>query len=347
MTAPTHPNDLTSGSVRSHLTRLSGYLLLGFVANNASYLMDAVYLGILGTEALAAIAFAFPVTFGLNAVARGFATGAASVMARALGARERERAALAASNCFLLVALFCLLCIIVGYAFAADLFRLMGAREEVLALTRSYILIWLLAFPALAITTVGTLMLRAIGSAAVAGFIMTGSALLQIAIAPVLIFGWLGAPELGIDGAAWAVLLSRGLGLMFCLYWYARRERLLVWGPGELAGYWASILHIGIPASANNLIVPLSAGIVTRLLASYGPAVVAGFGVASRLEVFTAMPAMAIASSVGPLVGQNWGAGDFSRVLETMRIAYRFCLAWGFVALVLMLLAAEDLVELI
>ena len=345
--AHAHAYDLTAGSIPRHLTQLSGYLLIGFIANNASYLMDVVYLGTLGMEALAAIAFAFPVTFALNAIARGLATGAASVMARALGGRNRVRAAITASHCFVLVVLFCLACIVAGVFYAANLFELMGASGNVRELAVSYMLVWLIAFPALAITTVGTLMLRAIGNAPVAGFIMTGGALLQVLIAPFLIFGWLGLPALGIEGAAWAVLFSRGMSAVFCLYWYASHERLLVLAPAELWRSWASIIHIGIPASANNLIVPLSAGIVTWLLASYGPAVVAGFGVASRVEVFISMPAMAVASSVGPLVGQNWGAGDFSRVLETMRIAYRFCLAWGFLALVMMLFTAELMVSLI
>lgn len=330
-----------------HLTRLTGYLLLGFIGNNASTLMDVVYLGILGTNALAAIAFAFPVTYACNAVARGFATGAASVMARALGAGDRERVATSASHCFVLVVVFCLVCFVAGYLYAPDLFQAMGAQDEVLALAARYMHVWFIAFPALAVTTVGTLMLRAIGSAATAGYLMSGGALLQALIAPFLIFGWLGLPALGIAGAAWAVLLSRAVSMVLCLYWYATRERLLVLALPKLMHSWSSILHIGIPASANNLIVPLSAGVITKLLSSFGPAVVAGYGIASRIEVFTSMPAMAVASSVGPLVGQNWGAGDFSRVLETMRIAYRFCLAWGAFALVAMLLGAELVVSLI
>lgn len=347
---PTHDtpalaNDLTAGPVGLHLTKLSTYLLIGFIANNASYLMDVVYLGALGIDALAAIAFAFPATYALHAITRGFATGAASVMARALGSGDRERVAVVASHCFVIALLFCMVCA-AGYALVAKLFALMGAHGDALALTVRYMLIWLIAFPALAITTVGTLMLRAIGQAPVAGLLTTGGALLQVFVAPFMIFGWLGMPALGIEGAAWAVLVGRGVSAILCVYFYAR-ERLLVVSFREFPSSCASILHIGIPASANNLIVPLSAGVITRLLADYGPAVVAGFGVASRLEVFISMPAMAVASSVGPLVGQNWGAGNFSRVSETMGIADRFCLAWGLLALVAMLLAAEPMVSLI
>jgi Na+-driven multidrug efflux pump len=162
---------------------------------------------------------------------------------------------------------------------------------------------------------------------------------------PFLIFGWPGFPALGIAGAAWAFVIARALSFLYCMYWIGAKEGLLVTrGAGFLASSRA-ILHVGMPAMATNLIAPLSTGIVTRFVAEFGHAVVAGFGAASRIDAMMAMVVIAISSAVGPFVGQNWGARQFDRVHRAMQLCYRMSIGWGFVSLVFMLVAGTWLVE--
>jgi Na+-driven multidrug efflux pump len=128
------------------------------------------------------------------------------------------------------------------------------------------------------------------------------------------------------------------------MYSLAFNERLL---RGSLHGWFDStrqILHVGIPAVASNLVPPLSTGIVTRLLAGFGHAVIAGFSVASRIEAVMSMVVIAVGASVGPFVGQNWGAQRFERVREALRLCNGFCVAWGLASFALMLLCARVVV---
>jgi Na+-driven multidrug efflux pump len=102
-----------------------------------------------------------------------------------------------------------------------------------------------------------------------------------------------------------------------------------------------SILSIGIPAAATNLISPLSVGLITSMLARYGPEAVAGFGVASRVEAMSLIVPLAISVSIGPFVGQNWGAQQYGRISRALRLSSFFCLAWGVVVAVVLGTSAE------
>ncbi len=107
------------------------------------------------------------------------------------------------------------------------------------------------------------------------------------------------------------------------------------------------ILHVGLPATASNLVAPLSTAVVTRLLADFGHGVVAGFAVASRIEAVIAMVVIAVSTSVGPFVGQNWGAQLFDRVRSALALCHGFCLAWGVASFLAMAVAARWLVGMI
>jgi putative MATE family efflux protein len=318
---------------------------MGFLAMTATQLVEVVYLGIVGTDELAAISYTFPIVLTLNAAARGIGVGASAVIARAVGAGDRDRAALLATHCLVLVFAFSAVCTVLGITSAKALLATLGAEGHVLALADLYMRIWFSAFAFFAVSMVGTNLLRSVGNAAVPGMVMTLGSALQMALGPFLIFGWLGVPALGIAGAAAAFVIARFLSFLYCMYWIGSKEQMLVSRLRGFVGSSRSILHVGMPAMATNLIAPLSTGVLTRLLAGFGHAIVAGFGVASRVDAMMAMVVIAISSAVGPFVGQNWGARNFARVHEAMRLCYRLCLGWGFVSLLFMLIAGTWLVE--
>jgi putative MATE family efflux protein len=322
-------------------------MAVGFIAMTATQLVEAIYLGILGTAELAAVAFTFPIVMVLNAAARGLGVGASSVIARVLGSGDRSRAAILVSHCLILVAAFSALCVVFGLARSETVFSGLGASGEPLALAVAYMDIWFLGFIFFAMSMVGTNLLRALGNAAMPGIVMTAGSLLQMALGPFLIFGWAGLPPMGIEGAAWAFVIARFASFGLCMYWLAAQERMLRPGIDGLLASWRSILHVGIPATATNMIGPISTAILTRLLAGHGDGIVAGFGVAARVDAMMAMIIIAVASSAGPFIGQNWGARQFDRVNAALRICYLFCLSWGVLTFVFMWLAGEWLVSLI
>ena len=92
---------------------------------------------------------------------------------------------------------------------------------------------------------------------------------------------------------------------------------------------WKSILYLGLPSAAKNMVTPISIGIITSTIAIYGPEAIAGFGIASRLESLALIAFFALSAAIGPIVGQNWGAKQFKRVNRAFGLSLRFCLIWG------------------
>lgn len=344
---PANGASFTEGSVAGHIAKLTGFMIMGFAAMTIAQLIEAVYLGILGVSELAAVAYTFPLVMGLNAAIRGIGVGASSVIARTIGTGNREYAGILVTHCLVLVLILVLICLLVFQTYAKSFFSTLGATGQVLDLTVSYTSIWFYGLPFFALSQVGTSLMRATGNAAIPGIVMTMGSVLQVVIGPFLIFGWLGLPKLGIEGAAWAFVISRFASFLMALYYFTVREQLIVLSVNRIFTSWREILYVGIPAMTTNLIGPVSIGIITRLLSGYGASVVAGFGVASRVDSLVTMVVISLASSTGPFIGQNWGAGKFDRVQAALKLCYLFCLGYGLVAFIFMALLGETLVSMI
>ena len=336
----------TDGKVGGHLLRLGSFMAVGSITMNVAQLAEAVYLGIVGTEALAAMGFAFPITITLFAFAGGIGSGASSVIARAAGAGDRDLVARLVTHAQLLAIVVGVVVGSIGGLLAEQIVTGLGAKDIVREMTIDYLRVYMMGVPFFILSIVGSTLLRATGRAASPGIVMAAGSLMQIACGPVLIFGWFGLPELGIAGAAWAYVVSRIFSVM--LYGVLLvRARMLHWSLQGLWSSWISILHVGGPAIASGLIQPVSMLIITRLLAGHGHEVVAGYNVASRVETMAHMILWSASSSLEPFVGQNWGARLYDRAKRALRLTNGFCLIWGVVTFVLMWLFGREIAMLI
>ena len=337
----------TEGPVHTHLIRLTGYMTLGFVSIMTASLVETIYIGALGTNELAAISFTFPLVMLLQGVSMGLAIGASSVVARAMGSGDKERARRLITHCFVLVTAVILCFAVIAYSLLDPFFALLGAEVEVLALTVAYSKVWLLGLPFFTFAFVGSTLMRAAGDAVTPGYLMTVGSALHVLIAPVFIFGLAGAPAMGLEGAALGFVLARIVSFALYFYYMGYRDKLLLPSLEGIAESCRQILHVGLPAIASNLIAPVSMTIITRLLAGHGTIVVAGFGVATRVEAMVMMIIFALSMSVAPFVGHNWEAGLYDRVKKALQLANGFSLLWGLFAFILLSLTAEVFVSLI
>lgn len=337
----------TEGDMSRHVLRLSGFMIMGFLAMTLAQLVEAFYLGMVGRDELAAVAFTFPVVMAFNAMTRGIGIGTGAVLARAIGEGDREQAARLTSHGLLLTAIFTISCALLLAWRGEGLFRLLGAEGHVLELATLYMLIWVVGFPGFGLSMVGSGLMRSIGDPAFPGYVMTTGSVIQVLVAPPLIFGWFGIPALGIEGAAWSFVIARSLSFLMTAWWFLFRERMVRFSLKGVGASSRMILHVGAPAAASNLIQPLSAAVTTRILAGFGTTVVAGFGVAGRIDAVVTMVVIGISASAAPLVGQNWGARRYDRVAEALKLGYRYCLIWGLTAAVIMWLGAPFFVSLI
>lgn len=336
--------DLTQGPVAGSLFRLTAPMMMGVSSNILVSMLEIGFIGQLGTEQVAAITFTFPLVMILNSIALGIGIGTSSVIARNVGSGEREEVKRIGTHALILVTVAMAALSLLGWATIEPVFMALGATADVLPLIHSYLDIYYPSVVLFTTTMVAGNIMRANGSATIPGVVMTLGAVLHLALDPFLIFGWFGLPRMELAGAATAMAISRFATMVVLLVYISRNDMLLL--RDVVPGFVSScrrILHVGLPAMATQLIGPVSAAIITRMLAGHGEVVVAGFGVATRVEAVAVMLLFALSGSIGPFVGQNWGGNRPERVKAGLRVTYQFCLIWGLVA-ALPLLAFGDVI---
>jgi len=117
------------------------------------------------------------------------------------------------------------------------------------------------------------------------------------------------------------------------------REKFITFNfssPKSIFVSWKKILYIGLPNSVIKIILPFASGVITKLIALYGPETVAGFGVATRIEFFAIIGITSLAVVLGPFVGQNWGAGQFNCIKKGIQFSYQFSFLWGGIAFIIL-----------
>lgn len=335
--------DLTKGSIISHLMRLSVPMTWGILTIISIQLVDTYFISLLGTNELAGVSFTFPVTMILSHLVFGINIAISSVVARLIGEKQMgDVRRIAAHGIMLAMAsstFFAVLC----YIFMEPLFRLLGADAQTLPVIWSYMPLWLLSSIVIAVHASGNSVMRSAGHAMYPAITMTLVAILNLILDPILIFGLLGAPEMGVEGAALATLLANLFAGLIAFYLLAFRMKLICLNGLNLSTIRDSMRRmvvIAIPAGIGNIIQPLTGAVMTALVATHGTQAVAAFGIASRVEAFALLFVIGLALGMGPIIGQNWGAGNFSRVYKTINKAITLNLIWsGSVAVILGLFA--------
>lgn len=321
----------------------------GILAIITFAIADTYFVGQLGTTPLAALAFTFPLVMAVRSLALGLGIGTASVLARAIGSSSPEEVRRLTTDSLVMSTLLISALAVVGIVTINPLFRAMGAGAQELPLIREYMLIWYLGMPFLVVPMIGNFAMRSAGEARLPSLLMIVAAVINICLDPLLIFGWGPVAPMGIQGAAVASLLARLCTLAAAIFILHYRMQMIAWTWPKLKHLWASGREIGKiagPAAATNVINPLAVGVVTAIVASYGPTAVAGFGVATRIEALALIPILALTAGLGPLIGQNWGAGEQQRVAEALRVSAKFCLLWGVCVAGILALAAPFIVPL-
>lgn len=337
--------DLTNGPLHKHLIRLTIPMIWGIFSIISVQLADTYFISLLGTEELAAISFTFPLTMMLTHLIFGINIATSSVISRLIGEKKHDdvrrvvqHSVLTAFTTACLMALLC-------YMFLNPLFVLLGAGEETLHIIHEYMPIWLIGFTLIAIPMNSNSAIRASGDATLPAIVMISLAFINVVLDPILIFGKFGLPAMGVKGAAIATLCSYIWGMGLGLYFLIAKKDLICLDSlhlNKLKDSLKRLAIIAIPAGITNVIMPASNAVIVALLAGYGPEVVAGGGVAGRVEAFSLIAVLALATSMAPVVGQNWGAKLYERVHKTIYMAIKFNIFWSFAtALILGLFARQ------
>jgi putative MATE family efflux protein len=197
--------------------------------------------------------------------------------------------------------------------------------------------------PFIVLGMVATATMRATGDTRLPSKLMIGGAIVNVILDPIFIFGLGPVPAMGLNGAAIAGLVARGLFFVVAIYYLWRNLDLLGFERPDGAAMrrsWRDILHVGLPAAGTNIIVPVGATLVTAMIARYGPEAVAGFGVAHRIESLVLVIYYAMSSIIGPFVGQNLAAGQHDRIRQSLRLCAGFAILSGILIAALLALGS-------
>ena len=341
--------DLTEGPVWRGLAAVSGPMALGILAVISTGLVDAYFLARVSPDALAAVGFIFPVTTAISSLSIGLSAGASAVIAQAIGRREDgEDVTRRGLHALGLGIAFATLAALLFWLVDGPLLAALGARGAVLEAALRYTPIWALSFPFLVSMMLVNGVFRAHGQGLASAGIMVGSAVVNVATTPLLILGWGPIPALGIAGAAGGTLAAMlaGSALALGLAWRGGILRPCHAPLRDLARNARAVIAIGGPAATSNAINPAGMALVTAAVATVGAAQVGGFGAATRVESLAAVPLLALSAGIGPVVGQNWGAGRRDRAREALRLCLWASLGYGLAVAVLLTVLAGPIARL-
>jgi putative MATE family efflux protein len=347
VTEPTRPPParLLAGAVPQALREQTVPMLVGMVAMILVNLVDTWWVSRLGTQALAAMTFAFPVEALVINVALGLMIGTSVAVSRAVGAGRPDEARLLTTHTTLLAAGVVAAVSGLGLGLQRPLFRAMGAEGPLLDDVVAYMTPWFVGVAFLVVPMIANGALRALGDPRTPMRVMLAAALINAVLDPLLIFGLGPVPALGLQGASIATVIARFVTMVAVFAVLARRTPLLgLQGttPATLRASWWAVGRVAGPAAVTNAVGPFAVGLLTALLSRHGPEALAAGGIGARLDAVLLLAPNALSGALSPFVGQNWGAHLRARVAEGLRRSLQFAIGWGALsAAALMLLAPQ------
>lgn len=329
---------LKEGSVGKTIIRLTLPMMIGIVSMVIFNIVDTWFISKLGTAQLAAMSFTLPVIMLLGCISMGLGLGVSTVISRAIGSNNSNQVKRLTTDSLFLSITLVLLVVGVGLLTINPLFSAMGANKDMLELIKQYMFVWYLGVPFVVIPMIGNNAIRAAGNTVIPSAIMLVAILINIILDPLLIFGIGPFPRLELVGAAIATVAARATTLIVSLLILHFKFNMLTSKIPRLVtiiNSWKSILFIGIPAAITHAIIPLSIGIIMRMVTIYGKEAIAAFGVGYRIEMFALSPLRALGVVLVPFTGQNIGAGKIDRVKKGIHFSWMCSMLVGFIMFVL------------
>ncbi len=316
-----HGRDLTTGSIPRHMVAFSLPILIGSALHTAYSFVDAIWVGhYLGRSALAAVTVSFPVVFVLVAVGGGLTMATGILVGQHYGARDAQQMRRVVDSSVVLMGGLSVALTLGGSVLAPHILRAMDTPAAVLPLATGYMRIFLLGIPFGFGLFLTRSMLQGIGDSATPLYFQGGAVMLNIILDPLLMLGWLGFPRLGLDGAAWATVVSQGLALAALLVHLKRRHSPVAPSFHRLRVHWPTAwvtVRIGTPAALQQSLVSISMVFVIGIVNRFGESATAAYGAASRVDQLAFMPALTLSLAVSTFTAQNIGAHKFDRVRAT------------------------------
>lgn len=320
---PAHvTRDLTTGSIPRNIWFLAWPQMIEGVLNVVDQMMDLFWAGRgFGIQAIAGLGVAHTYMMLLMQGRMGLDMGMQAMISRAFGMGDRRLANHAALQAFTLTGAFSLLIAAVGILFTGPLLRIVGVSDAVMAQANLYMKINFIGMGTTGFRMMSGTALQASGDTITPMKATAVTRVIKLFLSPMLAFGWLGFPTLGLPGLAVATVFAQlaGVGMNFFALFRGTSRLHLTFRSYHLdpTVLWQQI-RIGAPAIVNGMERSLAQLMLTGIVAHFGDVALASYSLANRAQMFVMMGMMGLGRSTGVLVGQNLGANNVQRARQSV-----------------------------
>ena len=311
--------DLTQGSIIRNILEMAAPMAAGMIFQTMYLMVDLYFVSALGDASIAGVGAAGTIFFIVMGMSQVLGVSSVALISQAVGRKNQAEANLVFNQSLVLAALCSGITLILGYSLGAQYMQTIAAGPAQAEGVR--FLHYFLPGMALQFALIGMgSALRGTGIVKPTMVVQVLTIILNTVLAPVLIAGWGTGVALGVKGAGLASSISVSVGVVLLTLYFIKLEKYVsfqrrLWRPDFKM--WRRMFHIGLPAGGEMMLMFIYTAIVYWVIERFGAPAQAGFSIGSRIMQAIYMPTMAIAFSVGPIAGQNFGALLGSRVKET------------------------------
>jgi putative MATE family efflux protein len=316
--------DLTTGSITRHLLKTTSFMLVTMLFQTLYVLIDLYWVGRLGKEAVAAVGVAGNLAFIVLAATQMLGVGTTTFVSHAVGRKDQSYALVVFNQSQALALIVGALFLAVGMAVRVPYSVALSADAETARLAADYLL-WFVPAMALQFGMVAMgAALRGTGNFKPGMVVQTATVILNMLLAPFLIFGWGTGVALGVKGAALSTFVAIVVGVIWLATYFVKPTAYLhfvgtSWKPRFTL--WGQMLRVGLPAGAEFALMAVYLFLVYVVSRPFGAAAQAGFGIGMRIVQAGFLPVVALGFAVAPVAGQNYGARQPHRVRATFTSA--------------------------
>ncbi len=337
--------DILKDKTNKVLVGMSLPIGLGMLSTFLFQVIDTYFVSKLGSNALAALSFSSTIYLILISLYIGLSIGVSIIIGQSVGKGDLEKVQKTTWVALTLSLIISILISAVSIFFIDKIFTGLGAQEDILPLIKTYTIPVLIAMPLLTFGIMAGGILRASGNIKKPEIVMVIAGVLNLIFDYLLVFGIWGLPEMGIEGAAYATVISwifAFIGMTFLLM----KDKLVRFSQkaeDSILEIVHEIFKLGSPTILTQIIGPATITFVTYLLAKQSSMAVAAFGVISRIEMLLLIGILAVSTAITPFVAQNSGAKAHKRIGEAIIFGRKSAISLGLFIVIILFLFIEPI----
>lgn len=338
--------ELGTQNIKKLLIKQAVPASIGILFMSVNILIDTIFVGQwIGSLAIAAVTVVLPITFFISSLGMAIGVGGGSVLSRALGANDKEKALLTFANQIMMTFLLASVFVVLGMFFSADMLLLFGAKGAIVQPATEFFFPIILSVPFLALCMMGNNIIRAEGKAKFAMYAMIIPAFVNIILDVVFIK----IMNLGMFGAALATSISYFMCFLFVLWFFLYKSELRL----EFKHFRFNfpvvkeITELSFVTFSRQGVVSILSIILNHTLYTYGGEhSLAIYGIISRMLMFALFPVLGITQGFIPIAGYNYGAQNYGRVQESIKISIKYAALLAAIIFVFILFFAQPIVSI-